>query len=111
MEYGFVCCCWRWLMWRQPDSALAVMMDYFAGRDALMRLPRTIRTRLVCADFGSAFEEKVVILFRNALEISNEVLEKFVMTFEFAKTSVFSLLLLKISKSTSYEIDKKILDD
>ena len=27
------------LMWRQPDSALAVMLDYFAGRDALNASP------------------------------------------------------------------------
>ena len=40
-------------------------------------------------DCGIVFEEKVVIVFCITLKISSYVLEKFVMTVEFAKTAFF----------------------
>ena len=46
------------LMWRQPDSALAVMLDYFAGRDAMNASPENVTDTRIFFDakrFNSTF--------------------------------------------------------
>ena len=67
------------LMWRQPDSALAVMLDYFAGRDALNASPEndtdtTRRNHCVSTtDYDRHYAHLLIseLLYKNDYEQSN----------------------------------------